>query len=95
MLSIICGLFIFFLSLVDNVNKRLDDKEYMVYGRMARVIVALELILILVFYQLNARNICIAMEYAIITVCMMLVLGKKRIRKGVDKYEIVIKNKKE
>jgi len=85
MLSIVCSLFVFFLSPVDNVNKRLDDKEYMIYGRMARVIVTLELILILVFYQLNARDICIAIEYAIITMCMMLVLGKVKNREEHEK----------
>ncbi|MBQ9885332.1 MAG: accessory gene regulator B family protein [Lachnospiraceae bacterium] len=85
MSSVVCGLFVFFLSPVDNVNKRLDDKEYMIYGRMARVIVTLELILILVFYQLNARDICIAIEYAIITMCMMLVLGKVKNREEHEK----------
>ena len=85
MSSVVCGLFVFFLSPVDNVNKRLDDKEYMIYGRTARVIVTLELILILVFYQLNARDICIAIEYAIITMCMMLVLGKVKNREEHEK----------
>lgn len=82
MLVMACAMVIviFLLSPVENENRELTCDEKMRYGRIAKVILLLEMSLILLnsLIGIFQVDICVSIECAIINVGIMLLLGKTK-----------------
>ena len=86
-ISYISSVYIFVTAPIDTESNRLDEIEIKVYGRRARVITTLLLILSTVLYVLKLDNYSITVITGIIIEAYLMLAGKiKNIRKG-ELYE--------
>ena len=86
-LSLIAGIFIIFLSPVDDANKQLDAKEISVYKLRTILTISIELTILIFLFVKKIWQITIVFEAVWITMLIMLVVGK-------IKNDIVIKKGK-
>lgn len=86
-LSLIAGIFIIFLSPVDDANKQLDAKEISVYKLRTILTISIELTILIFLFVKKIWQIIIVFEAVWITMLIMLVVGK-------IKNDIVIKKGK-
>lgn len=69
------GVCIFVLAPVENHNKPLDDMELAVYGRRARWITVLEIMIALLCDRLGLQDILMCLSVSLVIMSVMLILG--------------------
>lgn len=79
-LTLIACILIILLSPVEDINKQLDDKEQKIYHFRTLILVIIEFIIILVFSFFNIRKIVITVEMVLITLSIMLIIGKIKLK---------------
>ncbi|WP_019229669.1 accessory gene regulator ArgB-like protein [Sedimentibacter sp. B4] len=73
---IISGLIIYILSPVEDSNKPLDVAEVKVYGKKARMILALEFGVFILLVNLGVKSIATCLSISLLSLSMMLICGK-------------------
>lgn len=74
--ALMSGIIIFILSPVEDINKPLDQTEFITYKKCTRVILSFILLIFLFYYMLNLNNILPVFSVSLFTLCFMLILGK-------------------
>lgn len=74
-LTLVSGILIFLLAPVEDNNKKLDEIEFLVYRKRARLIYIFELslLLLVILMKLNQAAACIAVSH--LTLAIMLIIG--------------------
>lgn len=75
-IAIISGLIIYILSPVEDSNKPLDVAEVKVYGKKARMILALEFGVFILLVNLGVKSIATCLSISLLSLSMMLICGK-------------------
>ncbi len=75
-ISTISGLIIFILSPVEDMNKPLDTAEVKVYGKKARMILGLELVVLILLMVFGVENVAECVSTSLLVMSAMLILGK-------------------
>lgn len=78
MALIISCVIIVLLSPVEDANKPLDDTEQMVYKKRTYIVTTLEILILIIAFTLNARNIILCIMWVYITMGLVLLVGKCR-----------------
>lgn len=75
-ISLLSGATIFSLAPVEDRNKPLSNSEVRIYKKIARFILWIELMLIAIILKIGYINFALPIALSIVTVSIMLILGK-------------------
>ena len=76
MIGIAAGVVILILSLVESINKPLDDEEKKYYARVTHCIVALQVCVLIILFCLGVKDYFYAGYSSIVLVAVFMVMGK-------------------
>ena len=76
MIGIAAGVGILILSLVESINKPLDDEEKKYYARVTHCIVALQVCVLIILFCLGVKDYFYAGYSSIVLVAVFMVMGK-------------------
>ncbi len=86
--SILSCFIILILSPVGNVNKQLDDIEIQHYKAKTRIILSIEIIISMIFLLVNISQISISISFSILSVAIMLILGKVQLKHIANDFSV-------